>query len=92
MILERRPARVNRRTPASFRHSRIRDEAVLPATCFIEILRGIVLRGADSMDLVPWVVGLTICCVAILMASVTRSRWVCCFPASSRKTNGVDDD
>jgi len=47
---------------------------VLPATYFIEILRGIVLRGADFLDLVPWVTGLTICCVVILMASVTRFR------------------
>ena len=47
---------------------------VMPATYFIEILRGIVLRGADFLDLVPWVTGLTICCVVILMASVTRFR------------------
>jgi ABC transporter DrrB family efflux protein len=47
---------------------------LLPATYFIEILRGIVLRGADFIDLLPWVVGLTICCALILMASVTRFR------------------
>ncbi len=33
----------------------------IPATYYIEILRGVVLRGADLIDLVPWVVGLTIC-------------------------------
>jgi ABC-type multidrug transport system permease subunit len=47
---------------------------VLPATYFIEILRGIVLRGADFWDLVPWVIGLTICCTVILMSSVARFR------------------
>ncbi len=47
---------------------------LLPATYFIEILRGIVLRGADLFDLLPWVVGLTICCFVILMLSITRFR------------------
>ncbi|HRX81904.1 MAG TPA: ABC transporter permease, partial [Pirellulaceae bacterium] len=47
---------------------------LLPATYFIEILRGIVLRGADLFDLLPWVVGLTICCCVILMLSITRFR------------------
>ena len=46
----------------------------IPVTYFIEILRGIVLRGADVIDLVPWIVGLTICCVVILGLSVTRFR------------------
>jgi len=47
---------------------------LLPATYFIEILRGIVLRGANLFDLLPWVVGLTICCCVILMLSITRFR------------------
>lgn len=47
---------------------------VIPATYFIEILRGIVLRGADLRDLVPQTIGLTTCCVVILTASVTRFR------------------
>jgi ABC-type multidrug transport system permease subunit len=47
---------------------------IIPATYFIEILRGIVLRGADLFDLAPQVLGLSICCVAILTASVTRFR------------------
>lgn len=47
---------------------------VLPAIYFIEILRGVVLRGADLFDLLPWVVGLTICCGVILMLSISRFR------------------
>lgn len=46
----------------------------IPATYFIEILRGVVLRGADFVDLVPAVVGLTICSVAILILSTMRFR------------------
>jgi ABC transporter DrrB family efflux protein len=46
----------------------------LPATYFIEILRGIVLRGADFADLLPWVAGLAACCLVILTASVSRFR------------------
>ncbi len=46
----------------------------LPATYFIEILRGIVLRGADLVDLGPSVVGLSVCCAAILGLSVARFR------------------
>ncbi|MCS7466178.1 ABC transporter permease [Stieleria sp. ICT_E10.1] len=44
----------------------------IPATYFIEILRGVVLRGADLVDLVPWVVGLTICGAVVLILSVLR--------------------
>ncbi|TWT71476.1 ABC transporter permease [Crateriforma conspicua] len=44
----------------------------IPATYFIEILRGVVLRGADLIDLAPWVVGLTICGMAVLTLSVFR--------------------
>jgi ABC transporter DrrB family efflux protein len=47
---------------------------VIPATYFIEILRGIVLRGADAIDLFPDIVGLLVCCVVIMAASVTRFR------------------
>ncbi|QEG34545.1 ABC transporter permease [Bythopirellula goksoeyrii] len=46
----------------------------IPATYFIEILRGIVLRGAGLMDLVPMVTGLTICAIVVLTISVTRFR------------------
>ncbi|MDV6032947.1 MAG: ABC transporter ATP-binding protein/permease [Phycisphaera sp. RhM] len=44
----------------------------IPATYLIEILRGVVLRGADFVDLVPWVVGLTICGAVVLILSVLR--------------------
>lgn len=46
----------------------------LPATYFIEILRGIVLRGADLVDLAPNALGLSVCCAAILGLSVARFR------------------
>jgi ABC transporter DrrB family efflux protein len=46
----------------------------IPATYFLEILRGIVLRGADLIDLVPHIMGLATCCLVILTLSVTRFR------------------
>jgi ABC transporter DrrB family efflux protein len=46
----------------------------IPATYFIEILRGIVLRGATFVDLIPMVVGLTICCMVVLTVSISRFR------------------
>lgn len=45
---------------------------LLPATYFIEILRGIILRSADLQDLAGAVVGLSVCCVTILFASILR--------------------
>jgi ABC-type multidrug transport system permease subunit len=47
---------------------------LIPATYFVEILRGVVLRGADFIDLVPQVVALAVCCVAILALSIARFR------------------
>jgi ABC-type multidrug transport system ATPase subunit/ABC-type multidrug transport system permease subunit len=47
---------------------------LLPATYFIEILRGIVLRGAALIDLVPHVAGLTLIGLAILGLSIGRFR------------------
>lgn len=44
----------------------------IPATYFLEILRGIILRGADLIDLIPQVIGLSICCVVILALSLSR--------------------
>jgi ABC transporter DrrB family efflux protein len=44
----------------------------IPATYFIEILRGIVLRGADLIDLIPSVVGLVICGLVVLTLAVMR--------------------
>jgi ABC-type multidrug transport system permease subunit len=46
----------------------------IPVTYFIEILRGIVLRGADFLDLVKPVIGLSICCAVILLLSIFRFR------------------
>lgn len=46
----------------------------IPVTYFIEILRGIVLRGADAVDLVPQVIGLVICGTVILGLALTRFR------------------
>ncbi len=46
----------------------------IPVTYFVEILRGIVLRGADLIDLLPQVMGLTICCAIVLAVSVARFR------------------
>ncbi len=46
----------------------------IPATYFLEILRGIVLRNADLADLVPQVIGLSLCCIAILALSLSRFR------------------
>ncbi len=47
---------------------------LLPATYFIDILRGVVLRGAGFADLSMSIFGLTICTVVILLASVARFR------------------
>ncbi len=44
----------------------------IPATYYIEILRGVVLRGADFLDLVPSVAGLTVCGLVVLSLSVFR--------------------
>lgn len=46
----------------------------LPATYFIEILRGIILRGASGAELVPSILGLTACCAVALAASIARFR------------------
>ncbi|PQO38127.1 ABC transporter permease [Blastopirellula marina] len=44
----------------------------IPVTYFIEILRGIVLRAADFFDLIPSVIGLTLCGLAVITGSVMR--------------------
>lgn len=46
----------------------------IPATYFVEILRGTILRGADMFDLLPQILGLAICGTVILAASVGRFR------------------
>jgi ABC transporter DrrB family efflux protein len=47
---------------------------LLPVTYFIEILRGVILRGAGIRELMPHVAGLAACCAVILTASVLRFR------------------
>ncbi len=47
---------------------------LLPVTYFIEILRGLILRGADGFDLVPHIVGLGLCNGVILAISLQRFR------------------
>ena len=47
---------------------------LIPVSYFIEILRGIVLRGAGFIDLLSWICGLTICCSIVLILSVARFR------------------
>lgn len=44
----------------------------IPVTYFIEILRGIVLRGADLSDLLPWISGLSIAGLVVMSLSVLR--------------------
>lgn len=44
----------------------------IPVTYFIEILRGIVLRAADFFDLIPSVIGLTLCGLMVITGSVMR--------------------
>ncbi len=46
----------------------------IPVTYFIEILRGIILRNADLLDIWSHVAGLAACCLVILTLSVTRFR------------------
>ena len=46
----------------------------IPVTYFLEILRGIVLRGADFIDLVPETFGLAVCGLVILALSLARFR------------------
>jgi ABC-type multidrug transport system ATPase subunit/ABC-type multidrug transport system permease subunit len=46
----------------------------IPVTYFIEVLRGIILRGAELRDLATHVIGLAVCCVAILALSLVRFR------------------
>lgn len=45
---------------------------LMPVTYFVEILRGVILRGADLYDLVPHVMGLLICMGIILSAALLR--------------------
>lgn len=46
----------------------------IPATYFIEILRGVVLRGANLSDVAPHIAGLLACTGVIFVLSVARFR------------------
>jgi ABC transporter DrrB family efflux protein len=46
----------------------------IPVTYFVDILRGVVLRGADLVDLLPQVAGLVICGIVIFGVSLSRFR------------------
>jgi ribosome-dependent ATPase len=47
---------------------------ILPATYYIEILRGVILRDADVIDLMPHILNLLLCGVAIMAMSLMRFR------------------
>ena len=46
----------------------------IPVTYFLEILRGVVLRASDFIDLLPHIIGLTVSCVIIFGLSIARFR------------------
>jgi ribosome-dependent ATPase len=46
----------------------------IPVTYFLEILRGLILRGAGWLDLWPHIAGLSACCAVVLALSVARFR------------------
>ncbi len=46
----------------------------IPVTYYVEILRGVILRGADLRDLLPFAGGLAACGAVILSLSVARFR------------------
>lgn len=47
---------------------------LIPVTYFLEILRGIILRGAGFVDLLPWSVGLAMATIIVLGISISRFR------------------
>lgn len=46
----------------------------IPVTYYLEILRAIILRGADFFDVLPSVIGLTVCTIVVLAFSLMRFR------------------
>ena len=44
----------------------------IPVTYFLEILRGVILRGAGFADLLPHITALAVCCAVILGLSLAR--------------------
>ena len=47
---------------------------VIPVTYYLEILRAIVLRGADFIDVLPSIIGLSISTIMVLSFSLMRFR------------------
>jgi len=47
---------------------------IIPVTYYLEILRGIVLRGADFVDLLPHIAGLAACTLGVFAISLSRFR------------------
>ena len=45
---------------------------VFPVTYFLQILRGIILRGAGLVDLTDWIGGLAVCCLVIILIAIRR--------------------
>lgn len=48
--------------------------AILPATYFVDILRGIVVRGASAAEMAPSAAGLAACATAVTILSLARFR------------------
>ncbi len=48
--------------------------AVLPATYFVDLLRGVIVRGADAVEMIPSVTGLCACCIVIVAVSMARFK------------------
>jgi hypothetical protein len=46
----------------------------IPVTYLIEVIRGIVVRGVDFVDLLPQIAERTVCCILILGLSLARFR------------------
>ncbi|MFO0840762.1 MAG: ABC transporter permease [Phycisphaerae bacterium] len=46
----------------------------IPVTYFLEMLRGVILRGAGLRDLIEHVVGLAVCCTIVMSLAVLRFR------------------
>lgn len=47
---------------------------LIPVTHYLEMLRGVILRGAELRDLLPQIYWLSGCCIVILTLSVSRFR------------------
>lgn len=46
----------------------------IPVTYFLEILRGVILRGANFVELLPHIAGLAACAAIVFVVSLTRFR------------------